>query len=110
MVDVVPPQAEQFALAHPGRDGEDVEGVHRVIARGIEERGDGFAIEHAHFPPLDARRRDAVTWVAGEQSPPHRLGERAVEDDVRVPDAAAGEAGGRELGIEGSEGRAASSG
>ena len=91
-VDVLPPEAEELALPHAGRDGEDVE-CRQAVALG--RRKEGACLrggEGAHLRGAHPRRVHGRRDVAWHETPPHGLPQRPVQRGVHVLHALRGEA------------------
>ncbi|HZD71955.1 MAG TPA: hypothetical protein VFA45_24480 [Actinomycetes bacterium] len=90
-VDVGPAEAEQLALPHPGRQGDDVERLEPIALDGLQEpprllwrEGDELVVglDRGRHQVGDVARREALTM---------RVLERVMQDPVKLEDRGRGE-------------------
>jgi hypothetical protein len=72
-VDVGPPEPEQLPFAHPGGEGEDVEGFQPVALDHVQEVSRLVGGEGDEVMAGLARWRDQFGGVAGDKVPAHRV-------------------------------------
>src|SRR5207248_879406 len=81
-VDVSPPERQQLALGHAGRDGRDVERLERIPGDSGDEVARLLLGEHVHFFAWHSWRVDRIARVARDGVPAHCCLQRMVQETV----------------------------
>jgi len=85
-IDVLPPEPQELALAHPRRQRQHVERFEVVALRGRQECPRLLGRKRPEGMPAHARRVDERGDVADHVPPAHRMVEGAMEHGVDVMD------------------------
>ena len=84
-VDILPLQAEQLPLAHPGGERKDVEGLKAISSSSQEKAPRFIGVQGAHLRRSYARRIDCIANVEADQAPAQCLTERPMEHAMDMP-------------------------